>query len=155
MGYKSFLYNIGLVSYPQGKVMDMIKPRSSSLENIEDIILNNHLTQNIKEKKTINDKHKRVIIIGGGNSVIQHINYIKYFEQNPDIQLIFSTSKHLKLFEDFFDRSYLVLVSDEIRRFNSLGKFSGIKFCYYENDKSVILPKYGKYLYNSRFYFYK
>ena len=31
--------------------MDMIKLRSSSLENIEDIILNNHLAQNITEKK--------------------------------------------------------------------------------------------------------
>ena len=141
-GTNSSYITSGLVSYPQGKVMDMIKLRSSSLENIEDIILNNHLAQNITEKKTLEKNHERVMIIGGGKSIHQHINYIKMFlKQNADIQLIFATSKHLDLFKDFFERSYLVLVSDEIKRYKSLSKISNMKFCYFENDKSVLLPK--------------
>lgn len=148
----------GLISYPQGKVMDLIQLRSCDIKNVEDIILDR---SSKKEKIVANEnfkikKEEKILLIGGGTSVLINIHYIrKLLSQDPKIILVFTSSKYLKLFKEYYNKSFLVLVGDEIKRLENLEKIDGLKYCYFEEDETVLLPQNRKNCYRIHDSFFK
>jgi 4-hydroxy 2-oxovalerate aldolase len=69
----------------------------------------------------------KCLIIGGGNSVLEHIEAIKQFIQNySDMLIIHSSSKHIKLFKDIQNTQYFAVAGDELLKLensNTINKY--------------------------------
>lgn len=108
---------------PQKEVMDWVTNRVYSFNSIVRALENrkNQTVDNAKydviKKMGIASK---ALIIGGGNSVIEHIDGIKEFIRiNKDIVLIFATARNAKAFLDVNVDKYYCLVGNEGRRLTS------------------------------------
>lgn len=126
---------------PQKEVMDWVTNRVYSfnsivraLENRKNQTVDNAKYEVIKKK----DIASKALIIGGGNSVIEHIEGIKEFIRiNKNIVLIFATARNAQAFLDVKVDKYYCLVGNEGRRLTSnIGP---------ENfDGTCILPPYPR-----------
>ena len=83
-----------------------------------------------------NKKFDKVIVVGGGNSVVEHFEGIKEFIDS-DTALIFSTARHAALFADVNCHKYYALVGTESRRMARNVRHEGFK-------DAVILPPYPR-----------
>ena len=77
-----------------------------------------------------------MIVVGGGNSVKEHLEGIKSFI-DADTAIVFSTARHAKLFADVECQKYYALVGTESRRMAANVKAEGFK-------DAVILPPYPR-----------
>lgn len=103
---------------PQKEVMDWVTNRVYSFNSIVRALENrkNNIVDNAKYPVFSPDKlFAKVIVVGGGNSVVEHIDGIKAFIDN-DTAIVFSTARHAKLFSDLDCRKYYALVGTESRR---------------------------------------
>lgn len=103
---------------PQKEVMDWVTNRVYSFNSIVRALDNrkNNIVDNAKYPVFIPDTlFKKVLVVGGGNSVRDHIDGIKAFIDN-DTAIIFSTARHAKLFSDLDCHKYYSLVGAESRR---------------------------------------
>ncbi len=103
---------------PQKEVMDWVTNRVYSFNSIVRALENrkNNTEDNAKYPTFQPEKHyKKIIVVGGGNSVKEHLEGIKAFIDS-DTALIFSTARHAALFADTECPKYFALVGTESRR---------------------------------------
>lgn len=110
----------GANKIPQKDVMNWVTNRVYSFNSIVRAL------DNRKENKIDNAKfpeldnavrHKKAIVVGGGDSVKVHLEGIKAFvDINPDTVLIFATARHAALFNNVKCSKFYTLVGTEGRR---------------------------------------
>lgn len=97
-----------------------------------------------KIKKNLNLKKKSILIVGGGSSVEKKIDYIyEYLLRNPNIFIIFSSSRNLGLFNKIKikNKSIICITGNEITKINK-SFFKKSKFIINKNiDDKTILPE--------------
>lgn len=105
---------------PQKEVMDWVTNRVYSFNSIIRALDNrkNHNVDNAKYPVLeIKKKYDKVLIVGGGNSVIEHIDGIRdYILNNDNIAVVFATARHARLFQNVHCPKYFALVGRESRR---------------------------------------
>ncbi len=110
----------GTYSFPQKEVMDWVSNRVYSFNSIVRA-LNNRIDRKEDNAKyplfEPDRKYGRVIIIGGGQSVPQHIEAVRqYVSENPDTALVLATARHAALFADSPAAVFYCLDGSEARR---------------------------------------
>lgn len=110
----------GANKIPQKEVMEWVTNRVYSFNSIVRALENrkNNTKDNAKYD-VIDEKgfYKNVLVIGGGNSVIEHLDAIKEFVKKQDnITLVFATARHAAAFADVNAAKYYCLVGNEGRR---------------------------------------
>lgn len=124
---------------PQKEVMDWVTNRVYSFNSIVRALENrkNNTVDNAKYPVfEATRKFKKVIVVGGGNSVKEHLEGIRAFV-DADAAIIFSTARHAKLFVDTKCQKYYALVGTESRRMSANVKSDGF-------SDTVILPPYPR-----------
>lgn len=124
---------------PQKEVMDWVTNRVYSFNSIVRALENrkNKIEDNAKYPTLeVEKKYNKVIVVGGGNSVKEHLEGIKAFI-GEDTALVFSTARHAALFADVDCQKYYALVGTESRRMAKNVKSEGFK-------DTVILPPYPR-----------
>ena len=109
----------GANSIPQKEVMSLVMNRAYSFDSIVRGLQNRkeHLKDNAKYPILDSAKYDSVIIIGGGNTPVEHLDSIKAFIKNKDsIALVFATARHAGLFLDVDVPHYYCLVGREAKR---------------------------------------
>lgn len=105
---------------PQKEVMDWVTNRVYSFNSIVRA-LENRKNQEIDNAKypvlECNQMYDKVLIIGGGNSVIEHFDGIRdYILNNENIAVVFATARHARLFQYVPCPKFYALVGSESRR---------------------------------------
>lgn len=131
----------GANSFPQKEVMEWVNNRVYSFNSIVRALDNrkNKIADNAKYPIIDNKKRfNKVIIIGGGNTVIEHYEAIREFLcQNPETAIVLSTARHAKLFLNNNDTVFYCLVGNEGHRLtDNVGKQAYTGTC--------ILPPYPR-----------
>lgn len=130
----------GANSIPQKEVMDWVCNRAYSFNSIVRALNNkkNNLEDNARYPVWQASCKDKVLIIGGGPSVIEHISAIREFlEKNKDIVLVFATTRHAGLFTELSNEKIYCLVGNEAKRMEQTvvsEKFKG----------TVVLPPYPR-----------
>ncbi len=130
----------GANSIPQKEVMELVTNRAYSFDSIVRGLQNrkDHVKDNAKYPILETEKFDNVIIIGGGNSPVEHLDSIKaYINQTTSVALVFATARHAGLFVDIDVPQYYCLVGREAKRLKnnvSADKFKGV----------CILPPYPR-----------
>lgn len=131
----------GANNIPQKEVMDWVTNRVYSFNSIVRALENrkNQTADNAKFPVcNFENKYQNVLIIGGGNSVTEHLEGIKAFVRKSDnIALVFATARHAKAFVDVDAPKYYALVGTESRRMAANVKHDGFK-------DFAILPPYPR-----------
>lgn len=130
----------GANSLPQKEVMSWVTNRAYSFNSIVRALDNkkNGIKDNARYPLFQAEKVSKAMIIGGGNSSLEHFDAIKEFIQcNPDMPLIFVTGRYVAFYNDLPNMKYYCLIGNEARRLKcNVNKkiFSGI----------CILPPYPR-----------
>jgi 4-hydroxy 2-oxovalerate aldolase len=112
----------GGYSLQQKNVMDALEIDRYSLSGIISHIKNGEDT--ILAKLTNDKQFKSSIIIGGGNSIKNHIDAIlRYLSANHEILVIHSTSKYIRYFENIKNTQYFAVAGDELLKLDSSIKY--------------------------------
>lgn len=131
----------GANKIPQKEVMDWVTNRVYSFNSIVRALENKKQNVVDNAKYPIVDatvKYGRVVVVGGGNSVVEHLEGIKAFVRNsPDTVLVFATARHASLFDDLERLKYYVLVGTEGRRLS-------VNVDNEQFDDIAILPPYPR-----------
>lgn len=130
----------GANSIPQKEVMEWVCNRAYSFNSIVRALDN-------KKNKVADNAHfpiweapesKRVLIIGGGFSVIKHLEAIREFLiKNGDIVVLFATTRFAGYFTDLSNSKIYCLVGNEAKRMKQT-------VCSEQFDGTVILPPYPR-----------
>ncbi|WP_447643057.1 MULTISPECIES: aldolase catalytic domain-containing protein [Chitinophagaceae] len=132
----------GINSLPQKDVMEWVTTRFYSFNSIIQAL------ENQKNKMEDNEKYpilttvkqfEKVLIVGGGLSVSQHIDgIVDLLVKNPDILVIHASSKNAKYFSHLSNEQIFCLIGNEGHRlemvFDDLSDFKG----------TCILPPYPR-----------
>lgn len=112
----------GINSFPQKEVMEWVSNRIYSFNSIVRAL------ENKKDQRADNAKypvgeasanHSSVLVVGGGRSVERHAAILReYINTSPSTAVVFTTARYANLFEEFYDRSYFVLIGNECLRFS-------------------------------------
>jgi 4-hydroxy 2-oxovalerate aldolase len=103
----------GVNSFPQKDVMNWIQTKVISLETMVNSICDENVAE-FEVETTSFPQVKQVLLVGGGDSVGIYIKYIlSYLSQNPEIQIIFSSPKHISIFKEVSNKKYLSIIGDE------------------------------------------
>lgn len=110
----AYIYT-GLFSFPQKDVMDLITKNRYTLSSI---VSSMNVGSNQSSSREFNAKETPFsLLVGGGRSVEQHVVAIeKFLKKEPDMKVIFTSSRYCHLFESCRNSKYLVLSGDEIIR---------------------------------------
>ena len=109
----------GANSLPQKDVMSLVTNRLYSFDSVVRGLQNkkDKVVDNAKYPLISEDTYKNIIIIGGGQSPIEHFDAIKtYIQNNESIALVFATARHAALFRDVKVPKYFCLVGREAKR---------------------------------------
>lgn len=108
---------------PQREVMEWVTNRIYSFNSIVRALENrkNNVVDNAQfQKLSVEKKYDKVIVIGGGNSAIEHMAAIKEFiAQDKNTAVIFATARNAKAYQDTKAQIYYTLVGNEGRRLTS------------------------------------
>lgn len=122
----------GANSLPQKEVMAWVSNRLLSLNSIVRALENKRLgiEDNDKFPEWQAERAERVLIVGGGTRVVEHIDAIRtMLEADPSIVVVHSSSRYAKLFKRLPNAQIFCLVGDEGHRmeriFDGLGDFAG------------------------------
>lgn len=128
----------GTHSIPQKQIMNWLQKGFYSFNSILNA-LNNKIHNKIESKYPkleLKQSYENSLIIGGGASVLKHLEAIKVYLKSTDSTLIiFSSSRYLKYFQEFFNKSIICLVGNENERLNSTNKNMN-----FENTKFILPP---------------
>lgn len=122
----------GAYSIPQKEVMAWVGNRAYSFNSIVRALDNrrNRVADNARYPVLNAEKARQVLIVGGGESVREHISAISEFLQNnTEMRIIFATARHARLFTGLANGKAYCLVGNEARRLKSLvsaAEFKGI-----------------------------
>ena len=105
---------------PQKEVMDWVTNRVYSFNSIVRA-LENRKNQEVDNAKypvlECNRMYDKVLIVGGGNSVVEHFDGIRdYILNNVNIAVVFATARHARLFQNVPCSKFYALVGRESRR---------------------------------------
>lgn len=132
-----------LSGFPQGKIMDLLNLRNSSKMGIDNIIIKSNYGEaklNIDESWI--DRINNPLIIGGGISAAENSSYILKYARKLQCDLLFTSSKNIQQFLNYSGRIFLLLVGDELDRFNSLNISRDITLVVNVNDPNTIIPEF-------------
>lgn len=108
---------------PQKEVMDWVTNRVYSFNSIVRALENRKNQEDDNAKYPVlvsNKKYDKVLIIGGGNSVIEHFAGIRdYILNNENIAIVFATARHARLFQNVKCPKFYALVGSESRRMSA------------------------------------
>jgi len=131
----------GSNSLPQKDVMDWVSTRFYSFNSIIRALDNkkNKLEDNEKFSLAQFDSTDKVLVVGGGASVAEHIDGIHaLLVQNPELAIIHASAKNADFFKELPNKQYFCLVGNEGHRLesvlNNLSNFNGV----------CILPPYPR-----------
>lgn len=122
----------GANSLPQKEVMEWVSNRAYSFNSIVRALDNkkNNIKDNARYPLFKSQQTAKVLILGGGNSCIEHLHAIKqYALLNPSMPIIFVTARHAALYNSLPNPKYYCLVGNEAKRLSlniSESDFSGI-----------------------------
>lgn len=122
----------GANSLPQKEVMEWVTNRTYSFNSIVRALNNkrNRVADNARYPLFSSHHTSNALIIGGGNSVTEHMEAIKeYIRKSPKTSLIFVTARHASFYNDLPNDKYYCLVGNEAKRLsNNVAKeqFDGI-----------------------------
>lgn len=122
----------GANSIPQKEVMSWVMNRAYSLNSIVRALDNkrNHRVDNARYPILQIEKIDKMLIVGGGQSVNEHKEAImEFLKINPDIEIVFATSRHANLFNAIKNKKIYCLVGNEAKRMKQIvtkESFSGI-----------------------------
>lgn len=122
----------GANSLPQKEVMAWVTNRTYSFNSIIRALDNkkNKVADNARYPIWKAQKSDAALIIGGGDSVVEHLVGIKeYLNRHQDIVVVFATSRYADLFKDLINPKIYCLVGNECKRLVSkvsASEFSGI-----------------------------
>lgn len=110
----------GANKIPQKEVMDWVTNRVYSFNSIVRA-LDNRKNNNIDNAQyptiTIENKYKRVIVIGGGFNAVNHKEAIKEFiNSHEDTAIVFATARHAGAYIDIKAPKYYCIVGNESKR---------------------------------------
>ncbi|MBR6140780.1 MAG: aldolase catalytic domain-containing protein [Bacteroidaceae bacterium] len=131
----------GANSFPQKEVMEWVSNRVYSFNSIVRA-LDNRMDKKVDNAKypvlKVTKKYKQVIVVGGGNTVIEHIEAIhEYLNKNPETAIVLSTARHANLFLNRKEPIFYCLVGNEGHRLtNNVGKVKYAGTC--------VLPPYPR-----------
>jgi len=111
----------GANSLPQKEVMEWVTNRTYSFNSIVRALDNqkNNIRDNAHYPLFEAPSSDNVLIIGGGNSCIEHQQAIKlYASQHPEMPVIFVTARHAAVFNELPNPKYYCLVGNETKRLN-------------------------------------
>lgn len=134
----------GANSLPQKQVMEWVTKRLYSLNSILQALTNQ--SKGLKDNRQLppiefsaDKTYSAVLLVGGGNSVIDHASAIhEFLNQNPDIAIVHSSSRNAMVFQGASNQQYFCLVGNEGHRLESI--FGGTK----EITGKCILPPYPR-----------
>ena len=110
----------GANKIPQKEVMDWVTNRVYSFNSIVRALENRkqQVVDNAKYPEYgFQQKYDKVLIVGGGNSVIEHLEGIKAFiRKSSNIAVVFATARHANLLVDVDCPKFYALVGTESRR---------------------------------------
>lgn len=104
---------------PQKEVMEWVTNRAYSFNSIVRALDNkrNHVADNAHYPLLVSKPTNKVLIVGGGNSAIEHLEAIKeYLRANSDVAVIFVTCRHAASYLDVVNDKYYCLVGNEAKR---------------------------------------
>lgn len=131
----------GAYSIPQSTVMEWVSNRVYPLNTIVRALSNkkDNKADNAKyDELKPGRKYSRVILIGGGNSVAEHISAIQQLiTASQDTAIVFATTRHADKFINLNCDKFYVLVGAESKRM--LGKVQTLN----EGD-TIVLPPYPR-----------
>ena len=106
----------GANSIAQKEVMNLINKRYYTIDNaIKYLGFKGHKESGAKYPKLSSPNNNKILIIGGGSSVIGHITSLNLFiKQNPEILILFSSARFMKYFDKI--DGYNILVGAEGKR---------------------------------------
>ena len=106
----------GANSIAQKEVMDLINKRFYTIDNAIKYLGFRNSSVTVKKFPKLNSSNnKDILVIGGGLSVIDHLDSIKLFiKQNPKISILFSSARFMKYFHEF--KGFNILVGAEGKR---------------------------------------
>ena len=103
----------GVYSLPQSKVMDALEIDRYSLTGIiNQLQRSGENSYNFLENIT---GYNKCLIIGGGESVNNHLHAIKeYIQTNPDVLIIHSSARHAECFYETSNAKAMIIAGDKI-----------------------------------------
>jgi 4-hydroxy 2-oxovalerate aldolase len=131
----------GANSLPQKDVMDWVGKRYYSFNSIIRALSNQ--SKGLKDNETLNEyftneKFSKALIVGGGDSVKEHIDAIKnYLSVNLDTVIIHSSSRNVSYLSDCSNKQFHCLAGNEGHRLEKV--FNSIP-----NNRIAILPPYPR-----------
>ena len=142
----------GANSFPQNEVMDWVSNRVYSFNSIVRAL------DNRKDKKEDNAKYPvyevtkkfdQVLVVGGGNTVSEHIEAIhEYLDKNLNTAIVLSTARHAELFLGRKEPTFYCLVGNEGHRLTSnvgKSKYAGICILpHYPRTMGTEVPEYAE-----------
>lgn len=134
----------GAHSLPQKDVMDWVGKRYYSFNSIIRALQNQAkgLQDNVQlETLKLIHSNTKVLLVGGGPSVLQHFQGISnYLSNDKDITIVHASSKHAKLFKNLVNKQIFCLVGNEGFRLEDA--FDGD----FIEDAICVLPPYPRHM---------
>ena len=131
----------GANSLPQKDVMDWVGKRYYSYNSIIRALSNQ--SKGLKDNETLNEYNPtevfdKALIVGGGDSVREHIDAIRnYLLLNPEVVIIHSSSRNVSYLNDCSNKQFHCLAGNEGHRLEKV--FNSIP-----NNRIAILPPYPR-----------
>ena len=122
----------GANSIPQKEVMAWSMNRAYSFNSIVRAVDNKraHLADNAHFDALTTGHYDEVMIIGGGETVIDHLEAINEFiESRPNMAIVFATTRHAASFKHIKNDKFFVLVGNEAKRMEKTvpaSEFNGV-----------------------------
>ena len=130
----------GANSIPQKEVMAWSMNRAYSFNSIVRAVDNKraHLADNAHFDSLTTGHYDDVMIIGGGDTVIDHLEAItEFIESRPDMAIVFATTRHAASFKYIKNDKFFVLVGNEAKRMEKTVPAS-------EFNGTCVLPPYPR-----------
>lgn len=109
----------GANSIPQKEVMSWVVNRAYSFNSIVRAVENkkNKVKDNARYPMLKSNTAAKVLIVGGGNSSVEHFDAIEEFIlANPDMPIVFVTARHASLYKSVPNRKIYCLIGNEAKR---------------------------------------
>ena len=131
----------GANKIPQKEVMDWVTNRVYSFNSIVRALENRkeHIVDNAKYPEyDFKEKYNKVLVIGGGNTVKEHIDgIIDFIRKEESVAIVFATARHAAEFSNVKCPKYYALIGTESRRLSANVNHNNF-------DGIIILPPYPR-----------
>ena len=139
----------GANSYPQKEVMAMLQNRLYSLNQIVNVLEKHTSTNAIELPQLAKQQVDCVIIIGGGQSVVEHSEGLREFiSKHTNVALVHATAKNAAPYKDMRVPQYFCVVGNEENRIQKIaekGELNGM--CIYASGSELLrikLPSFAE-----------